>query len=157
MLDLVYLLVYLEFKVQNGNIIFKLVFHIYSDLLQFFNIAIVKTRQGCLQDRIRRTIFYRKNGLEKKCHLVKEPIVPNEPITWTFKRDRGGGFIRKKTNQMFQHGLTALWYDSYEREVLTRPNLKNGAFLDITYEILKIRKVAFVTGSIWYLYRGGIF
>lgn len=81
---------------------------------------------------------------------MKEPIVPNEPIIWTFKRDCGGGFIRMKTNQMLEHGLTALWYDSYEREVLTRPNLKNGAFLDVTYEILKFRKVsfAFVTGSI---------
>ncbi|OXA49253.1 hypothetical protein Fcan01_15420 [Folsomia candida] len=106
---------------------------------------------SCIQGSIKRTIFYRKNGLEKKCHLVKEPIVPNELSTWTFKRDRGGGFIRKKTNQMFEHGLTALWYNSYERVLLTRPNLKHAAFLHIRHEVLKIRKVAFafVTGSIF--------
>ncbi|OXA49259.1 hypothetical protein Fcan01_15426 [Folsomia candida] len=129
----------------------KLIYSSFSIFVNLINIGNDKTVFEYDSDRIRRTLYYRKNQLERKCHLVKEPIVRNEPIIWTFKRDCGGGFIRKKTNQMFEHGLTALWYDSYEREVLTRPNLKNGAFLDITYEVLKIRKVAFafVTGLIF--------
>ncbi|OXA46651.1 hypothetical protein Fcan01_18646 [Folsomia candida] len=73
----------------------------------------------------------------------KEPIVQNEPSIWTSKRDRAGGFMRKKTNQMLEHGLSALWYDSHERETLTRPILKKAVFLAINYEVLGIRKVAF--------------
>ncbi|OXA38433.1 hypothetical protein Fcan01_26870 [Folsomia candida] len=144
---------------KNLKIVVKRLFKLSKELkkhgerngFQLFDFAIVKTRQGCIKDRIRRTLYYRKNGLDRKCHFVKDPIVRNEPITWTFKRDRGGGFIRKMTNQMFEHGLTALWYYSYEREALTRPNLKNAAFLDITHEVLKIRKIAFafVTGIIF--------
>ncbi|OXA40827.1 ATP synthase epsilon chain, chloroplastic [Folsomia candida] len=115
-----------------------------GDGFQIVDVALVKTKQNCLKYGISRTFYYRRAGLEKKCHLVKESIVTNEPSIWTFKRDRGGGFMRGKTNQMFEHGLTALWYESHERETLTRPNLINLAYLDLPIEVLKIRKVAFV-------------
>lgn len=75
--------------------------------------------------------------------IVKESIITNRGIQFTFRKDYGGR-LRRKLGQMMSSGLIELWYEAYHRVNYYTKGFKLAVKLERRVEELSVTKVQFV-------------
>lgn len=87
--------------------------------------------------------YFLKYGMNFEALIVKESIITNRGIQFTFRKDYGGR-LRRKLGQMMSSGLIELWYEAYHRVNYYTKGFKLAVKLERRVEELSVTKVQFV-------------